>query len=185
MGRLILVTGGARSGKSGFAEQYVAKYGKKIAYIATSQCLDEEMAYRIKLHRQRRPESWVTYEAPFDAHEAILKAGESSDMILFDCLTLYISNLLCSFENLEAMDDIYQRVQEQCQSMLTAIKQIDATVVVVTNEVGTGIVPMDRLSREFRDQAGLANQLLAQAAQQVYLVVAGIPVDIKKLSEKL
>ena len=69
--------------------------------------------------------------------------------------------------------------------MLTAIKQIDATVVVVTNEVGTGIVPMDRLSREFRDQAGLANQLLAQAAQQVYLVVAGIPVDIKKLSEKL
>lgn len=185
MGKLILVTGGARSGKSSFAEQYVAKYGKEIAYIATSQCLDDEMAYRIKLHRQRRPESWVTYEAPFDAHEALLQAGQDKDMILFDCLTLYISNLLCSFEDLEAMDDIYQQVQEQCEKLLAAVRQIDATVVVVTNEVGTGIVPMDRLSREFRDQAGLANQLLAQAADKVYLVVAGIPVDIKKIAEKL
>lgn len=95
MGKIVLITGGARSGKSRFAENYVAHCGKSIAYIATSQIYDEEMAYRVKLHRQRRPSSWQTFEAPFEAHNALKEAFAEHDTVLFDCLTLYLSNYLC------------------------------------------------------------------------------------------
>lgn len=96
MGKIILITGGARCGKSSFAEDYVKTHGKDIAYIATSQIYDDEMAYRVKLHQQRRPSSWQTFEAPFDADTAINEAFCHHDIILFDCLTLYLSNYLCS-----------------------------------------------------------------------------------------
>ena len=98
---IVLVTGGARSGKSSFAEKYVAKYGKRIAYIATAQIFDEEMKFRVDLHQSRRPSEWQTYEAPFDAHKAILEAGEKHDMILFDCMTIYTSNLLFSLSDID------------------------------------------------------------------------------------
>lgn len=185
MGRLILVTGGARSGKSSFAEQYVARYGRKIAYIATSQVLDEEMKFRVSLHRDRRPADWDTYEAPFDAHEAVKEAAAGHDMILFDCLTVYISNLLCSLEDVEDSARNYELVKNSCAELVSAVQDCDATLVVVTNEVGDGIVPMNRLAREFRDLAGLANQLLARQAEEVFLVTAGIPVNIKQLEYKL
>ena len=94
-GEIILVTGGARSGKSAFAERYVATHGRRIAYIATAQVLDDEMRYRVELHKRRRPETWRTYEAPFAAEQAIAKAASDRDTILFDCVTIYLSNLLC------------------------------------------------------------------------------------------
>lgn len=185
MGRLVLITGGARSGKSSFAEKYVAGYGRKIAYIATAQVLDEEMEFRVGLHRQRRPADWDTYEAPFNAHEAVRAAAAGHDMLLFDCLTVYISNLLCSLESIEESDRNYKLVKNACGEIIDAVRASSATLVVVTNEVGGGIVPSNRLSREFRDLAGLANQLLAEEAQEVYLVTAGIPVNIKQLAYKI
>ena len=95
MGKIVLVTGGARSGKSRFAEKYAARYGTHIAYIATAEIYDKEMEFRVALHRKRRPSDWQTWEAPFDAHKALAEAGQEHDMVLFDCMTLYISNLLC------------------------------------------------------------------------------------------
>lgn len=185
MGKLILVTGGARSGKSSFAERYIKEIGKNVAYIATSQVYDEEMAFRVKLHKQRRPAEWKTFESPFDAHEIIAKHGHEYDAILFDCMTIYISNILCSQENIDDFDGIYEKVSSQVEKLIAAVKQVKATVVFVTNEVGSGIVPDNRLSREYRDLAGLSNQLLAKAADKVFLVVSGIPVDIKKLEAPL
>ena len=177
MGKLVLVTGGARSGKSSFGEKYAAKYGKRVAYIATSQIWDKEMEFRVKLHKQ-------TYEAPYEAHKAVAAAVQAGcDMILFDCLTVYTSNLLCSLDNIDDSERNYSLLREACQSLIDAVKKSNATMVVVTNEVGAGIVPENHLAREFRDLAGLANQLLAAASEEVYFTVAGIPVNIKKLAE--
>ncbi len=186
MGRLILITGGARSGKSSFAEKYTAKYGKKVAYIATSQICDKEMEFRVRLHRERRPDCWQTYEAPFAAHRAVAEAAAAGcDMLLMDCLTVYVSNLLCSVEDIEDSVQNYQLLQQRCNELIEAVRGSECTLVLVTNEVGAGIVPANRLAREFRDLAGLANQIMAGAAEEVYLVAAGIPVNIKRLAEKL
>lgn len=185
MGKIILVTGGARSGKSSFAERYVKENGTNIAYIATSQIYDEEMAFRVKLHKQRRPSSWDTFEAPFNAHEVIAENGDKYDFFLFDCMTIYISNLLCSYDNIDDFDAIYENICTQVERLIEAVRRSNSTVVFVTNEVGSGIVPDNRLSREYRDLAGLSNQMMARAADKVYLVVSGIPVDIKKLEASL
>jgi len=185
VGKIILVTGGARSGKSSFAEQYAMTYGKKISYIATAQIYDAEMKYRVKLHRERRPANWVTYEAPYDAEKAIEKAAQQSDLILFDCLTLYLSNLLCAKECPQKMEDQFVYVKEHIEKLICYSEKSAAQVIFVTNEVGMGIVPENALARAYRDLAGLSNQMMAKAADCVYLVVSGIPVDIKKLAVKL
>ncbi len=185
MGKLVLVTGGARSGKSRFAEQYAAKHGKKVAYIATAQIYDEEMAHRVKLHQARRPSEWDTYEAPFDADKIIPEAGKEHDLILFDCLTIYLSNLICSLPNLEDFDLNYRTVRENMDRLIAAAKAYEGTIVFVTNEVGAGIVPEHRISREYRDLAGISNQLMAGAAEEVYLVVCGLPVNVKELAVRL
>ena len=182
MGRIVLVTGGARSGKSRFAEQYAAKYGKKIAYIATAQIYDDEMAHRVKLHQARRPAEWRTFEAPFEAEKVLEEAGRTYDMILFDCLTIYLSNLICSLPNLEDFDRNYRLVRENIDRLIAQAKANAGAVVFVTNEVGAGIVPEHHLSREYRDLAGIANQLMARVADEVYLVVCGLPVNVKELA---
>ncbi len=185
MGKLVLVTGGARSGKSRFAEQYAARFGKRIAYIATAQIYDEEMAHRVKLHQARRPAEWDTFEAPFEAEKVLREAGKDHDMILFDCLTLYLSNLICSLPHLEDFDANYRIARENIDRLIKAAKNNEGTAVFVTNEVGAGIVPENRLSREYRDLAGIGNQLMAQAAAEVYLVVCGLPVNMKELAVSL
>ena len=144
MGKIILVTGGARSGKSSFAERYVAKYGKKVGYIATSKICDEEMEYRVKLHRERRPAEWETFESPYSAHEVIREQGKSYDMFLFDCMTIYVSNILSTVKDIDDFDGNYKIVTERLKKLITAILESDATVVIVTNEVGSGIVPNNR-----------------------------------------
>lgn len=181
MGKIVLITGGARSGKSKFAENYVAGTGKDIAYIATSQIFDDEMAYRVKLHRQRRPANWQTFEAPFNAHEAINEAFETHDTILFDCLTLYLSNYLCQEEAQSlSLDDLSDNVSMLMKELISAVRSVtNKTCVFVTNEVGAGIVPENELARKYRDLAGLCNQQIAKTADEVYLVVSGIPLQIK------
>lgn len=185
-GKIILVTGGARSGKSAFAEKLAAK-GKKVAYIATAQIFDNEMAFRVKLHKKRRPVNWQTFEAPFNAEDAIMQAAADNDVILFDCITLYISNILCQLaeKELAIQADVYKFVQAQIKKLLQAAltaAQAGVTVIFVTNEVGAGIVPENKLARLYRDVSGLANQQLAEKADSVFAVIAGLPVDIKKLA---
>ena len=184
MGKIILVTGGARSGKSSFAEKLALKTGNgRAAYIATAQIFDDEMNFRVKLHQSRRGKNWTTFEAPFAAEEKISEAGKNFCAILFDCVTIYISNFLCAAE----LDDekfLYDELNERIQKLIDAAKNSDATTIFVSNEVGGGIVPENKLARRFRDLAGLANQLLAAHADKVFLTVAGLAVDLKKLEEK-
>ncbi len=188
MGKIVLVTGGSRSGKSSYAEDYVANLyekGEKVGYIATSQIFDDEMKFRVKLHQERRPSQWTTYESPFDAHEALKKArADGCTAVLFDCITIYMSNLLCSLESIDDSDKNYALAKEKINALIDAARSTDGTTVFVTNEVGSGIVPENKLSREYRDIAGLANQWLAADADEVYFVVCGIPVNLKQLSTK-
>ena len=183
MGRIILVTGGARSGKSSFAERLALKFGGgRAAYIATAQIFDEEMNFRVKLHQSRRGDSWTTFEAPTAAHEKISVAAENFGAILFDCVTLYVSNFICA-ANLDDEKFLYDELRGLIQRLIDAAKNSDAVTIFVSNEVGAGIVPENKLARRFRDLAGLANQIIAAQSDEVYLTVAGIAVDVKKLAE--
>ena len=183
MGKIILVTGGARSGKSSFAEKLGVKIGGgRAAYIATAQIFDDEMNFRVKLHKERRGDNWRTFEAPFAAEEKISEASKNFRAILFDCVTIYISNFLCAAE----LDDekfLYDELRGLIQKLIDAAKNSDATVIFVSNEVGGGIVPENKLARRFRDLAGLANQMIAAQSEKVFLTVAGLAVDVKKISE--
>lgn len=183
--KIILVTGGARSGKSRFAEQYVAKHGIEIAYIATAQIYDDEMKLRVELHKNRRPAEWTTYESPYMAENAIVEASKKHDTILFDCLTLYTSNMLFAKSAPQEIKRRYEYVKERIEILLKTSRASKRQIIFVTNEVGMSIVPENALAREYRDLAGLVNQLIAANADEVYMVISGIAVDIKKIATKL
>ena len=180
MAKIILVTGGARSGKSSFAEKLAKTAGKKIAYIATAEIWDAEMAERVDLHQRRRPAGWLTFEAPRQAETAIAEAAANAEVILFDCLTVYSSNCLLAQPDDATPPVRRNAVLEALDRLVKAARQVSGTVIFVTNEVGDGIVPDNALAREFRDVAGLVNQKVAQAADEVYWVVCGLPVEIKR-----
>ena len=175
MGKLILILGGARSGKSAFAEE-LAKGHKRVAYIATALVADDEMRRRVVLHRKRRPKNWVTYEARLKLDSTIRKAAKAATLVLVDCMTLYLSNaMIAASGKRRGHEAILKDVEGVCK----ASRSTDADVVVVSNEVGLGIVPDTPLGREFRDLQGKANQIIARAADEVYFVVAGIPQKIR------
>jgi len=185
LGKIILVTGGARSGKSAFAERLALKIGDgRAAYIATAQAFDDEMTYRIRIHRERRGDNWKTLEAPFNAEEKISVAAQMFSVILFDCVTIYISNFLCASDS-DDEAELYKNLRGLIEKLIDAALNSNATIIFVSNEVGGGIVPENKLARRFRDLAGLANQMLAANADKVFLTVAGVAVDIKKLEEVL
>jgi len=190
-GKLILITGGARSGKSEFAEQLAEKLvGKNasaasLAYIATAQIFDAEMEHRVKLHQARRSKLWFTAEAPYDAHLTLLQVAQHCDVILFDCLTLYLSNLLLASDAPVNDDEHLAAVFGQIDQLISACQESKKTVILVTNEVGMGIVPENALARKYRDWSGWVNQKVARAADQVYFVVCGLPVEIKSLAQGL
>ncbi|MBO4402029.1 MAG: bifunctional adenosylcobinamide kinase/adenosylcobinamide-phosphate guanylyltransferase [Selenomonadaceae bacterium] len=178
MAEIILVTGGARSGKSTFAEKLALKIGEgRAAYIATAQIFDDEMAQRVEMHKARRDKNWTNFEAPFDAEKILAEVG---GVVLFDCVTIYLTNWLLT-QNLDDKN-LHSEFENWIEKLIAAARNSSATVIFVSNEVGAGIVPENKLARVFRDFAGLANQRIAAAAAQVYLTVAGIAVDIKKLS---
>ena len=185
MGKLVLVTGGARSGKSRFAEEYAIRFGKKVAYIATAEIFDDEMNFRVKLHKKRRPAAWRTIDAPYGAENAVDEAAAAGcDFILFDCLTLYVSNVFAKLPSFDDSATNYRAVHDALAKLLAAGERFLGTMLIVTNEVGDGIVPVNRLAREYRDLAGVANQLVAEAADEVYLVVCGLATEIKKNAVK-
>ena len=184
-GKIVLITGGARSGKSVFAEQYAAAQTGRVAYIATAQIYDQEMQTRVALHRERRPSNWQTYEAPYDADQAIIEAAKAANVILFDCLTLYTSNMLLSPTAPADPQEKFVYILEQIDKLIDSSRRSQSTILFVTNEVGMGIVPDNALARQYRDIAGMVNQKMAACADEVYLVISGIPVEIKKIAAQI
>ena len=175
MSKIVLFTGGARSGKSTRAEQYAAALGLPVTYLATAQAGDDEMRARIGLHQQRRPVSWATVEAPLHVAAALEQVPPRS-VVLLDCLSLLVSNLLLAHES-----DPAPAVDAALAALLDIAAARDMWLIVVTNEVGSGIVPEYPLGRTYRDLLGRANQHMAAAATETYLVVCGIAVELKAL----
>ncbi|MDF2684102.1 MAG: bifunctional adenosylcobinamide kinase/adenosylcobinamide-phosphate guanylyltransferase [Brevibacillus sp.] len=187
---VVLITGGAKSGKSTFAEKYATQLGAKGIYIATSPVFDAELQERVRLHQQRRERSafgWETIEEPYELN-AILSdlAGkkelwETGTVVLIDCLILWLSNWLLRFEQ----DHAAERIDEQLASLEEALRTFPGTLLLVTNEVGYGIVPDYPLGRIFRDLAGIMNQRIAAVCDCVFLVTAGIPIELKSREFKV
>ena len=167
----MLIGGGARSGKSRFALEYAEQRYTRRAFLATAQALDEEMRARIARHRAERGNGWTTIEEPHDIAGAIEKNANKFDVIVVDCLTLWLSNIM--------LDPGRETDKEMANIEAFLQRDLAADVVVITNEVGCGIVPGNLLGREYRDRAGEINQALARAAKEVFWMVFGIPVTVK------
>jgi adenosylcobinamide kinase / adenosylcobinamide-phosphate guanylyltransferase len=188
--QLILILGGARSGKSTFAEQLAQRSGRSVAFIATATVSDEDMRLRIERHRVARPADWQTIEEPLDLAHAVKQAASLADVVLLDCITLWVSNWLFTQETIDDASPVtspyYESVLAEIDKLLITLNTLDTqkTLIVVTNEVGLGIVPSHTLGRIYRDVLGLVNQRLAGVAGRVYLMVAGLGVDIKRLHEE-
>ncbi len=169
--RVALVVGGARSGKSRYAVELASRFPPPRLYLATAEAGDEEMAARIAQHRRERGEGWDTVEAPLDLAGAIHGAQGRCQVILADCLTLWLSNWLIRGDR--------PALERACDELTSAVSQTATPLILVSNEVGWGIVPDNPLAREFRDQAGRLHQHLAAAADLVVLLVAGLPLTLK------
>jgi adenosyl cobinamide kinase/adenosyl cobinamide phosphate guanylyltransferase len=167
MSRLILVTGGARAGKSAFAQAQAQRLDTGVSFIATAQALDQEMQERIERHRLERPFHWQTIEEPLEVSIALAQALHP--VVVLDCLTLWVSNLMHSGRDVGA----------EVGRLLSLQAGADKTLIAVSNEVGMGIVPDNALARRYRDWLGTANRAMAEQADEVYLLVSGIPLQIK------
>lgn len=180
MSRVILVTGGARSGKSNFAES-VFEGIKDVVYIATARIYDDEMKSRVELHRKSRPDVWKTYEGTYDLFNAVC----DSKHYLLDCLTILTSNIMFDItEGYEIIPDEKQREVEdkamlEIETLIDKVKDIEGDIVLVTNEVGSSIVPENHVGRIYRDIIGRINQRTARLCSEVYLVACGIPLRLK------
>ena len=173
--QLILILGGVRSGKSSYAQQLAGGLGNRILFLATAEAGDEEMKLRIARHKASRPGSWRTVEEPLDIGGALRKEAAHADAVIIDCLTVWLSNMLMHHEKLSE-----EEILAKIDSVVGDYEQDYATYIIVSGEVGMGIVPEHPLGRTFRDYLGLVNQRLAGKADRVVLMVAGIPVDLKK-----
>lgn len=174
---LILILGGARSGKSSFAER-LAGEASRVLYVATAEALDDDMERRIATHRQQRPADWTTLEEPVELDSALPTALVGFDVCLLDCLTLWVSNLLL---RMEGEPDPEQQILGAAGRLLEAYERSEATWIVVSNEVGLGVVPSSRLGSVYRDALGRVNQLVAAKADRVYFMAAGLALEMKSL----
>jgi adenosylcobinamide kinase / adenosylcobinamide-phosphate guanylyltransferase len=172
-GRLLLIIGGARSGKSRFALARAAEQGVPVLFVATGVNTDEEMAARIARHREDRPEEWATIEVRYGLAPAIRCAWSGQPCVLLDDLSAMVSNLLVERAAGEA------EVRSEIQALVTLTHKLSFQLIIVSSELGLGLVPPTRLGRQCRDLLGLANQIVAAAAEEVVLMVAGIPVSLK------
>jgi adenosyl cobinamide kinase/adenosyl cobinamide phosphate guanylyltransferase len=175
--KLILLLGGARAGKSSYAlklVQHLASPANGVCFIATAQGLDEEMSARIERHRTERPAPWITVEEPYRIDRAL--QSSEADIVIVDCLTLFVSNLLMQHEDLRQAEEVIKQITGNFLSLARERRRI---IICVSNETGLGIVPDNALSRTFRDLLGSVNQELAAAADEVYLLIAGLPMQLK------
>jgi len=168
---LELILGGARSGKSRFAECLAAESGLAVTYIATSQALDGEMTERIAHHRERRPAHWTLVEEPLQLARVLREQAAANRCLLVDCLTLWLTNLL--------MLDDAARLAEERDALLECLDGLPGRILLVSNETGLGVVPLGELTRRYVDEAGWLHQAVAQRAQRVTFMVAGLPMALK------
>ena len=173
MARIVYVTGGARSGKSSYAQQLAEQHKGKLLYIAPARVEGDEMASRIELHRQARGERWHLLEEQLWLADRLPDAAAGKGALLLDCVTLWVTNLFFHFEEKQAP------VLAEVDRLIELAWQLDEPFFLVSNELGSGIVPENRLARKFRDLAGIVNQRLAAAADDAWLVVSGLPVKLK------
>ena len=185
MSNIILVTGGARSGKSNFAESLCIKQNNRTAYIATSIPFDDEMKNRVKKHQESRPKEWKTYEVYKDIYSIVEELDNNHDTVIMDCVTLMVNNLMFTYgievdkATSQELDELEEYIKEQIKKLMETIKKTNLYFVIVSNEVGMGIVPENKLSRIYADFVGRANQLIAKYSDEVYFVVSGIPMKVK------
>lgn len=180
---IILCSGGARSGKSEFAEQLALSLKGRKAYVATGQAFDDEMKDRIKKHQMRRGKEWITFEIPLHLHKNWEQIKNVSDVILIDCLTMFTSNHVFAHGDINTQEDsnrIESIILEELRLLLQEINNSnDKTVIFVTNEIGLGIVPENKLARYFRDITGRVNREVASAANKMYLTISGVTIELK------
>ena len=180
---IILCSGGARSGKSEFAEQLALSLKGQKAYVATGQAFDDEMKDRIKKHQMRRGKEWITFEIPLHLHKNWEQIKNVSDVILIDCLTMFTSNHIFAHGDINTQEDsnrIESIILEELRLLLQEINNSnDKTVIFVTNEIGLGIVPENKLARYFRDITGRVNREVASAANKMYLTISGVTIELK------
>ena len=186
MGKLILVTGGARSGKSIFAEKMAKELGENILYMATAIAFDDEMKDRIKKHKSSRPSNWITWEGFRNLGDELTIESPKYDGILIDCITIMVTNIMLSHSELnfaeisiDEINTIEEDIKNEINNLIKGAKSSDCDVIMVTNELGSGIVPENPMARVFRDFAGRANQMLGNASDEIYLTVCGAQLRIK------
>lgn len=179
MGKLTLILGGARSGKSSYAQSLAEKTGKSVTFIATAEALDDEMSTRIQKHRAERPPDWETLEIPFGISSHVQQI--KTEVVILDCITLLVSNVLLQFVKDDLVDEgpFEQAIKKEIDKFIASIRTGKQEWIIISNEVGLGLVPPYQMGRFYRDWLGWANQQLARTANNVILMVAGIPTVIK------
>ncbi len=173
MGRIVYITGGARSGKSSFAQQLAEEHPGDLLYIAPAEVEDDEMLQRVRLHREARGERWKLLEEPLWLGDRLMPSAAGKGALLLDCVTLWVSNLFFHFSEKSGP------VLAEVDRFVGLISQLDEPLYLVSNELGGGVVPENPMARHFRDLAGIVNQRLAAAADDAWLVVSGIPLQLK------
>ncbi len=183
MGKTTLIIGGARSGKSRYAMELARKAPGPVLFVATAEALDEEMRQRIEEHKRPRPAAWRTLEVPTRVGDGVRQEIGDAQVVIIDCITLLVNNILgqhCPPDNRQKRTDIIeQAVADEISALIECLHKVEASFIVVSNDVGSGIVPADGMSRLYRDLLGKANQMLAQRADEVIMMVAGIPLPLK------
>jgi adenosylcobinamide kinase/adenosylcobinamide-phosphate guanylyltransferase len=179
MATITLILGGARSGKSSYAQNLAEETGKSVIFLATAQALDDEMSTRIQIHRAERPADWETLEIPVGISAQVQRI--KTDVVILDCMTLLASNLLMQFVKDDLVDEapFMQALQKEVTELLSIIREQKQDWIIISNEVGLGLVPEYQMGRVFRDGLGWANQTLAREADKVIFMVAGIPTVIR------
>ena len=180
-GTCIFILGGARSGKSRFALEVATHLGGEVVFVATAEALDEEMGQRIEEHRRTRPSAWRTLEVPMHVGKTLQKEIGDAEVAILDCITLLVSNLLASCGDPDEVDpdEAREKVSTEIKELLEFVEGMNGSFIMVSNEVGLGLVPDNRIGRIYRDLLGWFNQEMAQRADQVYFMVAGLPMLVK------
>ena len=183
MKKIILLLGGARSGKSHFAQEYARKNGEKVLFVATATAGDEDMRLRIVKHKKDRPSNWRTLEATTEIGIQIEANAGDAELIIIDCITMLVNNIFSRYDErqFDTMSNavLEKEVITEIEQLQQCLKKVNASFLIISNEVGLGVVPDNRMGRLYRDILGRANQMLAQTADEVFLLVAGIPISVK------
>jgi adenosylcobinamide kinase / adenosylcobinamide-phosphate guanylyltransferase len=182
-GKTILITGGARSGKSHYAQEIASNSVKQVVFVATAQAGDEEMRQRIAIHRRNRPVNWRTLEIPLEVGNRIVNEVNEEEVVLLDDITLLLNNIVGKFLTADGADIDEEKaekaVNREIDDLVGCIRSTSVDFIIVTNEVGLGLVPDNRLGRVYRDLLGKVNQVLARVSDEVYFMVAGLPLKVK------